>query len=118
MLDSEYLNDWWHRVNAENPEEVPAEDMKKVLAELAQYRGQHVPDAEQLRDDTITVERCLSQTSMLVNASRDVAMMVGAIPSEVKAGEPDPTVPMNSSVTEAQEAIARIYVHFNRMIET
>jgi len=116
MLDSDYLNDLWKQVNVEDPDRIPAEDVKKVLEELRDLRHvtlQNVKVREQLTLDTITVERCLSNVELLVNASRDVAMMVGAIPNMVKEGEPEPTVPMKSTVAEAQEAIARVYRFFN-----
>lgn len=93
MLDSDYLNDLWNQVNAEDPDRIPAEEVKKILEELRDLRHvtlQNVKVRESLALDTVTVERCLFVV------------------------EEPASVPMKASVSEAQEAIARLYNFFNK----
>lgn len=109
MLDSEYLNDWWKMVTAENPDPVPAEDVKRMLEELSQLRrALHSPDA--MMKQLIEAERALVPVAKFFSGMDEQNSAVAGIPKNrvVKT-------PLTRTTEAAQVAVAAAYREANAL---
>lgn len=107
MLDSEYLNDLWKQVNVEDPDRIPAEDVKKILEELSELRKVREAPAS-IQADCVVVERTLFRVGEMMEG-------IDRLNTKVDTGFTPFKSPLTTMIGEAREAILRMQRAVHRL---
>lgn len=107
MLDSDYLNDLWKQVNVEDPDRIPAEEVKPILMELSELRKVREAPAS-IQADCVVVERALFRMGEMMEG-------IDRINTKVDTGFTPTKSPLTTMIGEAREAILRMQREVHRL---